>query len=79
MHAPPHPGEVLKDRVFANTGVTVTDAAKTLRVTRADMALRLAQWLNTDPEVWINMQAAYDLWQTKQKLRPKIKPLHRAA
>ncbi len=93
MHNPPHPGEVLKDGVFADTGVTVTEAAKALGVTRAalsrvlngkaaisaDMALRLAQWLNTGPEVWINMQAAYDLWQAKQKPRPKIKPLHRAA
>lgn len=93
MHNPPHPGEVLKDGVFADTGVTVTEAANALGVTRAalsrvlngkaaisaDMALRLAQWLNTGPEVWINMQAAYDLWQAKQKPRPKIKPLHRAA
>jgi len=93
MHNPPHPGEVLKDGVFADTGVTVTAAAKALGVTRAalsrvlngkaavsaDMALRLAQWLNTGPEVWLNMQAAYDLWQARQKPRPKIKPLHRAA
>jgi addiction module HigA family antidote len=93
MHNPPHPGEVLKDGVFVDTGVTVTEAAKALGVTRAalsrvlngkaaisaDMALRLAQWLNTGPEVWLNMQAAYDLWQARQKPRPKIKPLHRAA
>ena len=93
MHNPPHPGEVLKDGVFADTDVTVTEAAKALGVTRAalsrvlngkaavsaDMALRLAQWLNTGPEVWLNMQAAYDLWQARQKPRPKIKPLHRAA
>jgi addiction module HigA family antidote len=93
MHNPPHPGEILKDGVFADTGVTVTEAAKALGVTRAalsrvlngkaavsaDMALRLAQWLNTGPEVWLNMQAAYDLWQARQKPRPKIKPLHRAA
>jgi addiction module HigA family antidote len=93
MHNPPHPGEVLKDGVFVDTGVTVTEAAKALGVTRAalsrvlngkaavsaDMALRLAQWLNTGPEVWLNMQAAYDLWQASQKPRPKIKPLHRAA
>ncbi len=93
MHNPPHPGEVLKDGVFVDTGVTVTAAAKALGVTRAalsrvlngkaavsaDMALRLSQWLNTGPEVWLNMQAAYDLWQARQKPRPKIKPLHRAA
>ena len=93
MHNPPHPGKVLKDGVFADTGVTVTDAAEALGITRAalsrvlngkaaisaDMALRLAQWLDTGPEVWVNMQAAYDLWQAKKKPRPKIKPLRHAA
>jgi addiction module HigA family antidote len=93
MHNPPHPGKVLKDGVFADTGVTVTDAAEALGITRAalsrvlngkaamsaDMALRLAQWLGTGPEIWVNMQAAYDLWQARKKQRPKIKPLRRAA
>ncbi len=93
MHKPPHPGEVLKDGVFADTGMSVTDAAKALGITRAalsrvlngkaamsaDMALRLAQWLGTGPEVWVNMQAAYDLWKAKQIPRPKIKPLRNAA
>jgi addiction module HigA family antidote len=93
MHNPPHPGEVLKDGVFADTGITVTEAASALGVTRAalsrvlngkaamsaDMALRLAQWLGTGPEVWVNMQAAYDLWQARQKQRPKIRRLRYAA
>jgi len=93
MHNPPHPGEVLKDGVFADSGMSVTDAAKALGITRAalsrvlngkaaisaDMALRLAQWLGTGPEIWVNMQATYDLWQAKQKPRPKIKRLRHAA
>ncbi len=93
MHNPPHPGEVLKDGVFADPGITVTQAAKALGVTRAalsrvlngkaamsaDMALRLAQWLGTGPEVWVNMQAAYDLWQARKKPLPKIKRLRQAA
>lgn len=93
MHNPPHPGEVLKDGVFADSGMSVTDAAKALGITRAalsrvlngkaaisaDMALRLAQWLGTGPEVWVNMQATYNLWQARQKPRPKIKRLRNAA
>jgi addiction module HigA family antidote len=89
MHNPPHPGEVLRDGVFADTGITVTRAAKTLGVTRAalsrvlngkaamsaDMALRLAQWLGTGPEVLVNMQATYDLWQARKQPLPKIKRL----
>ncbi len=93
MHKPPHPGEVLKDGVFADLEITVTQAAKALGVTRAalsrvlngkaamsaDMALRLAKWLGTGPEVWVNMQAAYDLWKARQKPLPKIKRLRRVA
>jgi addiction module HigA family antidote len=41
-----------------------------------DMALRLAAWLETSPESWINMQSAYDLYQAAQKQRLSIKPVH---
>ncbi|MGH8522976.1 MAG: HigA family addiction module antitoxin [Gammaproteobacteria bacterium] len=89
MFNPPHPGEALKDGVFSDTGITVTQAAKALRITRAalsrivdgkagisaEMALRLGQWLGTGPEIWLNMQSAYDLWQAEQRPRPRIEPL----
>lgn len=59
MHNPPHPGEVLKE--WLPDGMTVTQAAQSLRVDRvtlskllngrsgvsASMALRLARWLGT--------------------------------
>ena len=93
MHNPPHPGEVLKDGVFAGTGITVTEFAKQIGVTRvalsrvlngkagisADMALRLAAALGGSGESWLRMQATYDLGQAEQKARKKTKPLRRAA
>lgn len=92
MHNPPHPGEVLKDTVIAN-GITVSDFAKRLGVTRvalsrvvngraavsADMALRLAAALGGSAESWLTMQAAYDLWHAAKKRRPKVEPLKLAA
>lgn len=86
MHNPPHPGEVLKDGVFSEGGVSVTDAAAALGVTRvslsrvlnskagvsAEMAVRLGKWLGTGPETWINMQAQYDLWKAEQALKGKV-------
>ena len=71
MHKPPHPGQVLKDGVFADHQITVTDAAAALGVTRvalsrvlngkagisAEMAVRLGKWLGTGPETWINLQS----------------------
>jgi len=62
MHNPPHPGESLRDDVLPALGLTVTDAAAQLGVTRAalsrvlnaragisaEMALRLERWLGAD-------------------------------
>lgn len=91
MHNPAHPGEVLRE--WLPEGMTVTDAAKALQVSRvtlskvlnakagvtAGMSLRLAAWLGTTPDVWLGIQAQWDLWQAKQQPRPKIKPLVRLA
>ena len=86
MHNPPHPGEVLRDGVFADKGLTVTEFAKRLGVTRvalsrvlngkaaisADMAVRLAAALGGSDESWLHMQANYDLWRARRALRTKV-------
>jgi addiction module HigA family antidote len=83
MFNPPHPGQVLREYLGA---VSVTDAAAHLGVTRAalsrilngsagvsaEMALRLADALGTTPELWIGMQAQYDLWLASKKRRRKV-------
>ena len=83
MFDPPHPGTVLKDYLGS---VTVTTAARHLGVTRAalsrilnanagisaEMALRLSEALGTSPELWIGMQAQFDLSRAAKKRRPKI-------
>jgi addiction module HigA family antidote len=89
MHNPAHPGEILRELYLKPLGVTITTAAKALGVSRKhvsaivngrtpvtpDMALRLAVAFGTDPELWVNMQAQYDLWAVSKKARPKVKPL----
>lgn len=86
MHNPPHPGEVLRDGVFTDTGITVTAFAKRLGVTRvalsnvlngkagisAGMAVRLAAALGGSAESWLHMQANYDLWQAEKQLKREI-------
>lgn len=92
MHNPAHPGEVLRDLYLKPLGVSITGAADALGVTRkhisaivngrapvsADMAIRLAGALGTEPEIWVNMQAQYDLWEAAQKAPPKVKVLSAA-
>ncbi len=96
MHNPPHPGLVLREYLGA---MPVSAAASHLRTTRvtlsrvlngkagisANMALRLADAFGTSPELWMNMQSQYDLWQARHQKRPRVRrfahvsaPLHAA-
>jgi plasmid maintenance system antidote protein VapI len=36
------------------------------------MALRLADALGTEPEVWLDLQQQYDLWHAARRKRPKV-------
>ena len=71
-------------------GLTVTNAAESLGITRktlsellngrsgirTPMALRLSKAFGTTPESWLNMQQNYDLWRAKKKARlSKVKVL----
>ena len=88
---PTHPGELLREEILPGASITQGDLAKRMGVSRrtvneicqerrgvsADMAHRLARVLNTTPEVWMNMQAAVDVWdaleangQDYQKIKP---------
>ncbi|MGY6278276.1 HigA family addiction module antitoxin [Methylomonas sp. MgM2] len=93
MFNPPHPGSILKDDVLPELGISVTEAADQLGVSRvalsrvingkaaisADMAIRLEAWMEgPSAETWVRMQAEYDLWQARQKPQPHVKPLHRS-
>ena len=85
MFNPPHPGEVLREMCLSPLGLTVTKAAKALRVSRKtvsailngragispEMAIRLGKAFDTSPESWLNQQIQYDLWQAEQR-SPKL-------
>lgn len=91
MHNPPHPGEVLRE--YLPEGMRVTEVAQRLGVPRptlskllnghagisAEMALRLEKALGTSASMWLGMQAAYDLWQTRQRDDLKVTRLDRLA
>ena len=78
---PTHPGEILREDVLIPLGLTVTDAAKSLGVTRKtlsallngkaslspEMAVRISKATSTSPESWFNMQAKLDLWEAQQE------------
>src|SRR5438045_1796971 len=87
MRNPAHPGQVLRE--YLPSDITVGEAAARLGVTRqalsallnaragvsADMARRLARALHTSAEMWLNMQAAYDLYVAEKKPLPKVRSI----
>jgi len=93
MHNPPHPGEIIRDLCLEPLGLSVTDAASALGVSRKtlssilngrsgispEMALRLSKAFNTTPEGWLNQQVQYDLWNAKKDSKGlKVKKLYAA-
>ncbi len=80
MHNPPHPGEVLRELCLVPLGLSVTETAKALDVSRKtlsavingragispEMAIRLSIAFDTTPESWLNQQMQYDLWRAAQ-------------
>ena len=78
---PTHPGKVLREDVIKPLGLTVTEAAKRLGVTRKtlsalinckaslspEMAIKIAKATETSPESWFNMQSKLDLWKASRK------------
>ena len=80
MHNPPHPGKIIKELCLEPLGVSITEAAEALGVSRKtlssiingkagispEMAVRLSIAFNTSSESWLNQQTQYDLWQAEQ-------------
>ena len=90
---PVHPGEILKEDVLPALRLSVSEAARQLRISRQtlhrilkgthgitpEMALRLGKFCGNGPGLWLRMQQSYDLWQANQKLADELRliPAHR--
>ena len=77
---PVHPGEIIREDILPETGLSVTAAAKALGVSRqmvhyilagkrplsAIMCLKLSRLVGSTPEFWMRLQADYDLKKAAQ-------------
>jgi antitoxin HigA-1 len=93
--APAHPGSILRDDVLPALGLSVSEAARQLRVSRRmlhailserssvspEMAVRLGRFCGNGPGLWLRMQVEHDLWHAERKLRDELEriPRHSAA
>ena len=90
--APPHPGWILRDRILPGLNLSVSQAARELRIARQtlhrvlagtaaispEMAIRLARLSGTTPHLWLDWQQRHDVWRAEQALDGVLKliPAH---
>ena len=89
MKNPAHPGRIVKHACLEALGLSVTEGAKVLGVSRQalnnmvsgragitpEMAIRLSKAFGSTPETWLQMQLAYDLSEAR-KNQNKIRVKH---
>jgi addiction module HigA family antidote len=90
---PTHPGEILREDVLPRLNLSVSAAARQLRVTRQtlhrilagraavtpEMAIRLGKFCGNGPGLWLRLQQAYDLWHAQRRLRGEVERIPTAA
>jgi antitoxin HigA-1 len=83
---PVHPGEILREDVLHHLGLSVSEAARRLGVSRqqlhrvlacthpitTEMALRIGKFAGNGPGLWLRMQQAYDLWHAEHRMADEL-------
>lgn len=89
---PVHPGEILREDVLKNLGLTVSEAARRLGVSRqqlhrvlacthpitTEMALRIGKFAGNGSVLWLRMQQAYDLWHAEHRMADDLSKIESA-
>ena len=94
MKNPPHPGEFIRTEIIEPAGLSVTDAAKALQVSRpalssllngkadlsGDTALRIEKAFGVKMETLMRMQSSYDIARTRKREKEiRVRRIHRTA
>ena len=89
---PIHPGEILKEEFLEPLNISQTKLAKELHTSfrainelvntkrgiTTEMALKLAKFFGTTPQLWLNLQNSYDLYRVAKKKSDILKSIHKA-
>jgi addiction module HigA family antidote len=90
---PIHPGEILREDVLPSLGLSISEAARRLNISRqqlhrvlacthpitTEMALRIGKFAGNGPGIWLRMQQAYDLWHAEQRMKDELSKIETAA
>lgn len=88
-YPPAHPGAFLREDVLPAIGMSVSEAARELGVTRQtlhrllaeeqaitpEMAVRLGKFCGNGPNLWLAMQQAFDLWHAEEGLAEVVRKI----
>lgn len=83
---PIHPGEILREDVIKGQGLSVSETARRLGVSRqqlhrvlscthpitTEMALRVGKFAGNGAGLWLRMQQAYDLWHAENRMAEEL-------
>lgn len=83
---PVHPGKIIKDDVLPALGISASEAAQQLGISRQmlqrimtgarsitpEIAVRLGKFCGNGPGIWLRLQQAYDLWKARSRLGDEI-------
>ena len=90
---PLHPGEILREDVLPSLGLSISEAARRLNISRqqlhrvlacthpitTEMALRIGKFAGNGPGIWLRMQQSYDLWHAEQRMKDELSKIETAA
>ena len=94
MKNPPHPGDFIRTEIIEPAGLSVTDGAKALQVSRpalsgllnakadlsGDMALRIEKAFGVKMDILMRMQSSYNIAQTRLRAKEiRVRRFHRTA
>jgi addiction module HigA family antidote len=80
--APVHPGEILREEYILERGLTITEVALGIGVTRQtlsavvnekapitpELAVKLSEAFENTSQFWINLQKNYEIWHAEKKV-----------
>ncbi len=90
---PTHPGEILREDVLPSLGISVSEAARKLGISRqqlhrvlacthpitTEMALRIGKFAGNGPGLWLRMQQAHDLWHAELQMKDELSNIETVA
>ncbi len=86
-----HPGALLREDVLPEIGISISDFARRIGVSRQvihrilaedqgitpEMALRIGRFVGNGPGIWLRMQQQYDLWHAQREMEKELSKITR--